>query len=84
MKTLDILIQKYNSPFIDMETLQRDVFSHLSLDTVMRRARDQALGLPVTRADRSQKSALSVHVEDLAEYLDGRRLVAQTEFKALN
>lgn len=81
--TLDILIQKYNSPTIDMETLQRDVFPHLSIDTLTRRARDNMLGLPIMRADMSQKSALWVHVEDLADYIDARRSVARKEFRAL-
>ncbi|TDN70487.1 pyocin activator PrtN family protein [Paraburkholderia sp. BL10I2N1] len=82
MKTIDILVQQFNAAFIPLEAVRLAYFPHLSADLMQRRARNNELGLPVTRFDRSQKSALGVHVEDLASYLDGRRAEARKEFSA--
>jgi hypothetical protein len=79
MSTLKGLESQFNAPFLPIEVVRANFFPHLSEDTFNRRARANDLGFPVIRADRSQKAAMFVHVEDLANYLDSRRTVAVRE-----
>jgi hypothetical protein len=76
--TLGLLLKQYGRAFISLEQARLDFFPHLSSETIRQRARDGSLGLPVTRFDASQKSAMGIHVEDLAKYLDARRRLAMT------
>jgi hypothetical protein len=64
---------------LPIETVRLNFFPHLSEDTFSRRARANDLGFPIVRSDRSQKAAMFVHVEDLAEYLESRRSAAVRE-----
>jgi hypothetical protein len=77
--TLKRLETQFNAPLLPIETVRVNFFPHLSEDTFNRRARANDLGFPIVRTDRSQKSAMFVHVEDLAEYLESRRTVAARE-----
>jgi hypothetical protein len=77
--TLKRLEAQFNAPLLPIETVRLNFFPHLSEDTFNRRARANDLGFPIVRADRSQKAAMFVHVEDLAEYLESRRLAAVRE-----
>jgi hypothetical protein len=42
----------------------------------LRRCDDGVIKLRVMRADRSQKSARSVHIQDLANYIEAQRAAA--------
>jgi hypothetical protein len=77
--TLKRLEAQFNAPLLPIDTVRANFFPHLSEDTFNRRARANDLGFPIVRADRSQKSAMFVHVEDLAEYLESRRSAAVRE-----
>jgi hypothetical protein len=70
---------QFNAPLLPIEVVRTNFFPHLAEDTFNRRARANDLGFPIIRADRSQKSAMFVHVEDLAPYLESRRSVARRE-----
>jgi hypothetical protein len=83
MSTLKRLESQFNAPLLPMEVVRVNFFPHLSEDTFSRRARANDLGFPVIRADRSQKTAMFVHIEDLASYLDSRRTVALHEHASL-
>jgi Pyocin activator protein PrtN len=84
MKTLFLLMGQYESrAVIPLETVRADYFSHLSMDQFLRKLGSGEIKLPVVRAEASQKAARGVHLEDLAEYLENRRNVAQRELKAM-
>ncbi|NUY33253.1 Pyocin activator protein PrtN [Paraburkholderia sp. JPY303] len=81
------LIKRLESQFpamIPIEVVRANFFPHLSEDTFNRRARANDLGFPIVRTDRSQKAAMFVYLEDLAEYLESRRTVAIHEHAAIS
>jgi hypothetical protein len=82
--TLKGLESQFNALLLPIEVVRANFFPHLSADTFSRRARANELGFPTIRADRSQKSAMFVHIEDLAKYLDSRRAVAVREHTNLS
>jgi hypothetical protein len=84
MSTLQRLESQFNAPLLPMEVVRMNFFPHLSEDTFSRRARANDFGFPVVTSDRSQKAAMFVHVEDLAAYLDARRVVAVREHASLS
>jgi hypothetical protein len=83
MKTLFLLMAQYDGrAVIPVETVCRDYFSHLTVEKFMRKVAAGQIALPILRAERSQKAARGVHLEDLAGYLDTRRAVACRELVA--
>lgn len=78
------LESQFNAPLLPIETVRVNFFPHLSEDTFNRRARANDLGFPIIRADRSQKAAMFVHLEDIASYLESRRTVAVREHASLS
>ncbi|AXF07288.1 Pyocin activator protein PrtN [Paraburkholderia graminis] len=75
---------QFNAPLLPIETVRVHFFPHLSEDTFNRRARASDFDFPIIRADRSQKSAMFVYVEDLAAYLEARRSAAVLELAHLS
>lgn len=67
---------------IPADIVRRDYFPHLSLAKFLRKTSAGEIELPLTRAERSQKSAKGVHLQDLALYLDKRREIALSEARA--
>jgi hypothetical protein len=68
---------------LPLEVVRANFFPHLSADSFNRRARANDLGFPVITAERSQKSAMFVHIDDLAAYLESRRATATREHAML-
>jgi len=56
--------------------LQPDYFPHLNLVNFIRRCDESDIPLTLMRAEKSQKSARGVHIQDLANYIDGQRAKA--------
>ena len=84
MKTLFLLMAQYDGRIIiPAETVCKDYFSHLTLTKFLRKVSAGEIDLPITRAERSQKSAKGVHLQDLASYLDKRHKIALYEASAL-
>lgn len=77
------LESQFKTPLLALEVVRTNFFSHLSADSFNRRARANDLGFPVITAERSQKSAMFVHISDLAAYLESRRAVAAREHAML-
>lgn len=75
---------QFNAPLLPVDVVRATFFPHLAEDTFNRRARANEFGFPVISTDRSQKAAMFVHVEDLANYLDSRRAVATREHATLS
>ena len=83
MNTLFLLMAQYDArAIVPAETVCRDYFSHLTLAKFFRKVGSGDIDLPLTRSEKSQKSARGVHIQDLAEYLDRRRAVALSEARA--
>lgn len=78
------LESQFGAPLLPTEVVRSNFFPHLSEETFNRRARSNDFGFPVISADRSQKAAMFVHIEDLAAYLDSRRTVAAREHAILS
>lgn len=77
------LESQFKTPLLPLEVVRATFFPHLSADSFNRRARANDLGFPVITAERSQKSAMFVHIDDLAAYLESRRAVATREHAIL-
>jgi hypothetical protein len=58
--------------------------SHLTLPKFLRKLSSGDIALPLMRIETSQKCAKGVHLQDLADYLDKRRQVAQREFSQMS
>jgi hypothetical protein len=63
--------------------VRRDFFSHLTLLKFFCKLGSGDIALPLMRMEHSQKCAKSVHLQDLADYLDKRRTVARKELSQL-
>lgn len=77
------LESQFKTPLLPLEVVRETFFPHLSADSFNRRARANDFGFPVITAERSQKSAMFVHIDDLAAYLESRRAVAKREHASL-
>lgn len=83
MNTLFLLLAQYNGrAIVPVETVCKDYFSHLTLPKFLRKVSAGEIDIPLMRAEKSQKSARGVHLQDLADYLDKRRKVALHEAEA--
>ena len=83
LNTLFLLMAQYEGRVIvPAEIVCKDYFSHLTITKFLRKVSTGEIDLPLTRAERSQKSARGVHLQDLALYLDKRREIALSEARA--
>lgn len=84
MKTEFWLAAQYDGRVvIPVGTVCADYFTHLSVDSFLRKVSAGEIKLPIIRMDGSQKAARGVHVEDLAHYLDDLRKAAKKECEQL-
>lgn len=67
---------------VPVDIVCRDYFSHLTIQKFLRKVSAGEIDLPLVRAERSQKSAKGVHLQDLALYIDKRREIARYEAEA--
>jgi hypothetical protein len=80
MQTAFLLLAQFNGrTVIPLEEVRASFFPHLDADNFTRKLTRGDIPLPVVRADKSTKTARSVHVSDLAEYIDKQRAVLVRE-----
>lgn len=80
MNTVFLLMAQFGArAVIPLEEVRKAYFSHLEPDNLTRKLSSGEISLPVVRADRSQKTAKGVHMQDLAEYIDTQRAAAIKE-----
>lgn len=80
MNTAFLLMAQYDGlAVIPLEKVCQDYFSHLTPAVFERKVAAGDIDLPIVRIEGSQKAAKGVHLEDLAHYLDARRLAAKKE-----
>ncbi|MBN9306834.1 MAG: Pyocin activator protein PrtN [Devosia sp. 67-54] len=84
MKTVFLLMAQYDGrAIIPAELVARDYFPHLDTARFVRKVNDGDITIPLVRIEASQKSAMGVHVQDLADYIDKRREAARKECEQL-
>jgi hypothetical protein len=85
VKTSFILLAQYNgSAIVPIETVQRDYFPHIGVEKLVAKMVRGEIALPLVRIEpRSKKSSRSVHVDDLACWIDARREAAMKELRAV-
>ena len=77
--TFALLVEKHGPrPTIPLEEVRREYFPHLARQMFHRKLRSGDIPLPIIRMEASQKSPRSVHMRDLATYLEARRLEAKS------
>jgi len=82
--TLFLLMAQYNGmAVIPLDTVQRDYFSHLTPDHLIRKINLGEIELPLVRIEASQKAAKGIALTDLATYLDERIAAARKETRQL-
>jgi len=81
MKIAMMLAAQYDGlTIVPIERVCADYFRHLTPDKFLRKALAGDIPLPIVRMEsESQKAAKGVPVEDLAEYLESRIMVARKE-----
>lgn len=84
MNTAFLLMAQYKGKaIIPAQQVCDDFLPHLTLVKVLRKISDGQIPLPLVRIEESPKSAKGVHLMDLAEYLDSRRIEAQREYSRM-
>jgi hypothetical protein len=83
MNTAFLLLAQFGRTVIPIEHVRQDFFGHLSPAEFRRKLAAGDIDLAVVRMEKSQKSALGVHLQDLATYVDQRRAAAERERLAL-
>ncbi|WP_084688256.1 pyocin activator PrtN family protein [Paraburkholderia oxyphila] len=80
MQTLFLLLAQFDGrAVIPLSEVQKAFFPHLEENKLLLKINRGEIALPVMRAERSQKAARGVHVNDLAEYIDTQRAAAVKE-----
>ena len=84
ISTASLLLSQYGGrPVISVDDVCRDYFTHLTPEKFLRKVGTGDIALPVLRVEASQKCYKGVHIQDLADYLDGRREAARKELRQL-
>jgi hypothetical protein len=80
LNTAFLLMAQYNGKaIIPLADVCCDYFSHLTPEHMLRKALRGDIPISIVRIEHGQKSARGVHLQDLADYIDKRRAVAQKE-----
>lgn len=85
LSTATMLLSQYGGrPLVSVDDVCKDYFSHLTPEKFLRKVGLGEIALPVIRVEASQKCYKGVYIQDLADYLDGRREVAWKEMRQMN
>ncbi|APR71288.1 MULTISPECIES: pyocin activator PrtN family protein [Acinetobacter] len=80
LNTVDYLFMKYRSMTIDLMTIVKDYYPHLSKAEALRKANNCEFPFPVFKIDKSKRAPFLVHVNDLADILDKQYLETSKDF----
>lgn len=84
MNTAIILMAQFGPRVaIPLEDVRREYFSHLAMEKLLSKITSGEIPLPVTRVDKSQRSAKSISMMDLAVYLDTQMEAGRKEYEQL-
>ena len=85
INTIFLLLAQYEGrAIIPVDIVCRDFFPHLKPIKFMQKVDKGEIKLPIVRIESSQKCAKGVHLQDLADYIDVRRVAALKEFRQLH
>ncbi|WP_374255079.1 pyocin activator PrtN family protein [Acinetobacter brisouii] len=85
LSSYHILMLRYGSPVVLLETVVNDYFPHMDIKHANRRANAQDLPFPVFKSEPNNKLAKwFVNIADLAVYLDKQCSIAKKDFVAMN
>ena len=81
MNTKFLLLAQYSGlAIIPVKMVVKDYFSHLTTENFVRKVSMGDIKIPLVRMEEnSQKAAKGVHINDLAEYIEGRHVAALKE-----
>ncbi|NWK61396.1 pyocin activator PrtN family protein [Acinetobacter sp. SwsAc3] len=79
-----VLMIRYSSPVVSLETIIKDYFTHMKIEDANRRANKMDLPFPVFKSEDSKKAKWMVNIVQFAAYLDRQSEIANQDFKAFN
>lgn len=68
---------------VPVEEVRREYFAHFDLDTFLRRIERGTIRLPVTRADKSNRTSRLISMVDLALYLDKQMETGRSDYQQI-
>lgn len=83
MNTVFLLMAEFNTPTIPLSQIA-ERYLGMKPETANKKANCGELALPSFRLDQGQKAPRVVHIQDLADYIDEKRLEAKKELEYIN
>lgn len=79
-----VLMIRYSSPVVSLETIVNDYFTHMKIEDANRRANKMDLPFPVFKSEDSKKAKWMVNIIQFAAYLDRQSEIANRDFIMMN
>lgn len=79
-----VLMIRYSSPVVPLETIVSDYFTHMKIEEANRRANKMALPFPVFKSENTKKAKWMVNIAQFAAYLDQQSQIAVQDHIAMN
>lgn len=79
-----VLMIRYSSPVVPLETIVNDFFTHMKIEEANRRANKMELPFPVFKSEETKKAKWMVNIVQFAAYLDRQSEIANQDFKEMN
>ena len=79
-----VLMIRYGSPVVSLETIVNDYFTHMKIEDANRRANKLDLPFPVFKSENTKKAKWMVNLIQFGAYLDQQSRIALQDHKAMN
>ncbi|WP_336957501.1 pyocin activator PrtN family protein [Acinetobacter johnsonii] len=79
-----VLMIRYSSPVVSLETIIKDYFTHMKIEDANRRANKMDLPFPVFKSEDSKKAKWMVNIVQFAAYLDRQSQTALKDHEAMH
>ena len=84
INSFHVLMIRYSSPVVPLETIVNDYFTHMKIEEANRRANKMNLPFPVFKSEDTKKAKWMVNIVQFASYLDRQSELANQDFKMMN
>ena len=84
LSSFHVLMIRYSSPVVTLETIVNDYFTHMKIEDANRRANKMDLPFPVFKSEESKKAKWLVNLTQFAAYLDKQSAIADQDFKTMH
>ncbi|MGY5392789.1 pyocin activator PrtN family protein [Acinetobacter sp. NigerLNRRAM0016] len=84
LNSFHVLMIRYSSPVVPLETIVNDYFTHMKIEEANRRANKMELPFPVFKSEETKKAKWFVNIAQFAAYLDRQSKVAEQDFKEMH